>query len=131
MPLSEELEQQRLYLEVEAARFGERLHYEIDVADDARSLPVPSLILQPLIENAIKYAVSPSQGQVRIRVRAAVVGENLHIVVEDDGGFAPESVACGTGTGLRNVVDRLKARFGDRAGFKAGPWPGGGFRVDR
>jgi two-component system, LytTR family, sensor kinase len=52
-------------------------------------------------------------------------------VVEDDGAFAaPQAQVDGTGTGLNNVRDRLRARFGDAAAFKAGPWPGGGFRVD-
>jgi LytS/YehU family sensor histidine kinase len=56
----------------------------------------------------------------------------LHIVVEDDGGFAPSEAEFvdGTGTGLNNVRERLRTRYGDAAAFKAGPWPGGGFRVD-
>jgi hypothetical protein len=132
IPLADELEQQRLYLDVEAARFGDRLRYEFDVADDAARLRVPSLILQPLIENAVKYAVSPSPAPVCIRVRARVQHDMLHIVVEDDGGFAPANgiAADGTGTGLTNVRERLRTRYGDRTAFTAGPWPGGGFRVD-
>ena len=132
IPLADEIEQQRLYLEVEAARFGDRLRYDFDVEPAAMQQLVPSLILQPLIENAIKYAVSPSNAAVSIRVKASIHDAMLHIVVEDDGCFAPseEEFVDGTGTGLNNVRDRLLTRYGDAAAFKAGPWPGGGFRVD-
>lgn len=132
IPLSEELDQQRLYLEVEKARFGDRLQFSIEVDPLAARQSVPSLILQPLVENAVKYAVSPSGKPVCIRVKAILRGTMLHLVVEDDGGFAPSSDAFidGTGTGLNNVRARLHARFGNEAAFKAGPWPGGGFRVD-
>ena len=131
IPLADELDQQRLYLEVERARFGDRLEFDFDIAPEAERQRVPSLILQPLIENAVKYAVSPSNAPVCIRVKASLHDAMLHIVVEDDGAFAaPQAQLDGTGTGLNNVRDRLRARFGDAAAFKAGPWPGGGFRVD-
>jgi hypothetical protein len=132
IPLADEIEQQRLYLDVEAARFGDRLTYSFDIESEAGRQLVPSLILQPLIENAVKYAVSPSNAPVSIRVKASVHDAMLHIVVEDDGGFAPSEAEFvdGTGTGLNNVRERLRARYGDAAAFKAGPWPGGGFRVD-
>jgi hypothetical protein len=132
IPLADEIEQQRLYLDVEAARFGDRLTYSFDIEPEAERQLVPSLILQPLIENAVKYAVSPSNAPVSIRVKASVHDAMLHIVVEDDGGFAPSEAEFvdGTGTGLNNVRERLRTRYGDAAAFKAGPWPGGGFRVD-
>lgn len=130
--LEEELAQQRLYLDVEKARFGDRLKYTFEFEGGAERQMVPSLILQPLIENAVKYAVSPSKAPVCIRVKATLHDSMLHIVVEDDGGFAPEvaDIVDGTGTGLTNVRERLHTRYGDAAAFKAGPWPGGGFRVD-
>ncbi|MBB4633262.1 sensor histidine kinase [Sphingosinicella soli] len=131
IPLADELEQQRLYLEVERARFGDRLEFAFDIDPDAARQRVPSLILQPLVENAVKYAVSPSNAPVCIRVKASLHDAMLHIVVEDDGAFAASQAHVdGTGTGLNNVRDRLRARFGDAAAFKAGPWPGGGFRID-
>jgi LytS/YehU family sensor histidine kinase len=130
--LAEEIRLQRLYLDIEAVRFPDRLIVDIDIPEALQSACVPCLILQPLIENAIKYGVSPSQRPVRLLVQARSEGEMMTLSVEDDGEGHRESepgLPDGTGTGLRNVRDRLAARFGDRARLESGLLPGGGFGV--
>jgi len=128
--LAEEIRLQQLYLDIETVRFPDRLIVEIDVPDALLSACVPCLILQPLVENAIKYGVSPARRPVTLRIRALEDSHGLVLIVEDDGDAAPAADAPrGTGTGLRNVRDRLAARFGEEAGVRWGPLPERGFAV--
>ncbi|MGB7405808.1 MAG: histidine kinase [Pacificimonas sp.] len=127
--LEEEVEQQALYLAVEKSRFGDRLVCEVDIDDDAGRSAAPPMILQPLIENAIKYAVTPSQTPITIRITARCDARRLYVEVRDDGARPAEPIQCGLGTGLRNVKERLRAHFGDSADMMAGERAGGGFRV--
>jgi len=126
--LSEEITLQRLYLDIEAVRFPERLVTRIEVPEILESACVPGLILQPLVENAVKYGVSRARRPVTIRIRASTEADTLLLSVEDDGEPAPGAEG-GTGVGLRNVRDRLAARFGDAAHCHWGPRAGGGFAV--
>jgi sensor histidine kinase YesM len=119
---------QRLYLDIEAVRFPERLVIDIDVPEMLRSACVPGLILQPLVENAVKYGVSRARRPVTIRIRASAEAGNLLLSVEDDGD-ATNSEGGGTGVGLRNVRDRLATRFGNTAHCHWGSRAGGGFAV--
>lgn len=128
VPLADEIAMQRLYLGIEAVRFPNRLNTVIDIPESLMDVRVPGLILQPLVENAIKYGVARTQRPVTVTIRAQGYGDSVHITVEDDGDGAV-GAARGTGLGLRNVCDRLAARFGDRAQCQAGPRPGGGYRV--
>lgn len=126
MPLEDEIALQRHYLEIEAVRFPERLRCEFDVPQDLMSACVPGMILQPLVENSIKYAVSTTIRPVTIRITAREGGGFLILTVADDGpgeGFADG----GTGIGLANVRSRLAARFGDGAKVESGPLPAGGY----
>lgn len=127
VPLADEIAVQQLYLEIEAVRFPERLQAVFDIAPDALNACVPGLILQPLIENAVKYGVAPARRPVQVHVTAKVKGERLEVTVCDngDGAKAPN----GTGVGLRNVRDRLTARFGENAWLTAGKRAEGGFAV--
>ena len=136
--LDEEIKLQRLYLDIEQIRFPKRLAVEVDVPDALLSARVPVLILQPVVENAVKYGVAKSKKPVTIRISAYEEAGRLHIKVKDDGEAPPpEEGESGTGVGLRNVCDRLTARYGARAGCLAGPDPdpnsecgaGGGFTV--
>lgn len=130
--LEEEIKLQRLYLDIEQIRFPDRLTVEIDVPDELLDTRVPVLILQPVIENAVKYGVARSRGAVTIRLTAHEEAGRLHIKVKDNGeGSAGENGedGGGTGVGLRNVRERLIARFGDRAGCLHGPDPDGGYTV--
>jgi hypothetical protein len=128
VPLSEEILLQRLYLDIETVRFPERLVATIEVPEMLQSACVPGLILQPLVENAVKYGVSRARRPVTIRIRASTEADNLLLSVEDDGDPAPQAEG-GTGVGLRNVRDRLAARFRETAHCHWGPRAGGGFVV--
>ena len=131
VPLSEEIFLQRLYLDIEAVRFPERLVVDIEVPETLRDACVPGLILQPLVENAVKYGVSRAKRPVTIRIRAAEQPTGLSLLVEDDGNPAPimNGHDAGTGVGLQNVRDRLIARFGDAGDCRWSNRPGGGFAV--
>lgn len=129
VPLAEEVRLQRLYLDIEAVRFPERLKTEIDVPEDLMQLCVPGLILQPLVENAIKYGVSKANRPVTISITARSERGKLVLTVADDGKGPGESAEHGTGVGLANVRDRLQARFGSKAGLVTHTPKGGGFFV--
>ncbi|MGZ8312378.1 MAG: sensor histidine kinase [Allosphingosinicella sp.] len=127
--LDEEIKLQRLYLDIEQIRFPKRLTVEVDMPDNLLSVRVPALILQPIVENAVKYGVAKSRKPVTVRISAYEEAGRLHIKVKDDGEIAAEIGDGGTGVGLRNVCDRLTARYGNRAGCLSGPDPDGGFTV--
>ena len=83
--LQEELDFLQRYVEIEKIRFGDKFVFETRVAENCLDIPVPSLFLQPLVENAVKYAVSPSSSPVRVQLRARRVADWLEITVSDDG----------------------------------------------
>lgn len=126
--LAEELRLQSLYLDIERVRFPDRLEVEIDVPPELEGARIPGLILQPLVENAIKYGVSRSTGKVTIAIRARALDGRIRLVVEDDGNMAGPA-EHGHGVGLRNVCERLDARFGRGARCESGPRKEGGWRV--
>jgi len=131
VPLAEEIRLQRLYLSIEQVRFPERLIAEIAIPDALNDACVPGLILQPLVENAVKYGVSRSRRPVTIGIGARLDGASLVLTVHDDGESEPAEAADkpGVGVGLANVRDRLTARFGEAAGCRWGPAPEGGYTV--
>ena len=129
IPLDREIELQALYLAIEAVRFADRLEVRIDIPDAARGALVPSLVLQPLIENVVKHAVSTSTTPVTLDISARMEGERLQVCVRNGAGDGPGQGARGTGVGLNNVAERLRARFGEDCAFRAEPQPGGGFAV--
>jgi LytS/YehU family sensor histidine kinase len=111
--LAEELRITENYLDIERARFEERLVVNIDVPEDLRGLEIPSLVVQPLVENAIKHAVSENRDGGAVEVKACVSDGMLKLSVSDTGrGFgssAPPPV--GGGLGLANIRDRLAAHY--------------------
>jgi hypothetical protein len=115
--LEEELDVVGSYLDIEAARFGERLIVDIDFPDQLRQALVPHFLLQPLAENAVKHGVARAKHPVTIAVRATTRDAMLILTVTDDGGASTsqEPAANGTGVGLANVTSRVKALFGDSA----------------
>ena len=115
--LSEEVFLQRLYLEIEGVRFPDRLHASFDIPDAVRDLPVPGMILQPLVENAVKHGAAKSREPVTIRIAAFAENGQLHLSVENDGAAPVDPVTRG-GIGLQNVRDRLAARYGGQAQLK-------------
>jgi two-component system, LytTR family, sensor kinase len=117
--LRQEIEAMNLYLTTEKLRFGERLRLEFAIEDRALEALVPSLLLQPLIENAVKFAVSPSERGGAIRIEGRARGSMLELAVTDDGpglntGAAP---GAGRGVGLRNTRERLAVLYDDRHRF--------------
>ena len=130
VPLEEEIQLLRDYLWIEQLRLGTRLRAELEVDDDALPCTVPSFVLQPLVENAVKHAASMRVAPTSIRVRAAREGGRLLLSVEDDGpGAIPERVERAPGAGLRLVRGRLEARYGDGGQMRITTAPGAGFRV--
>lgn len=125
--LGDEIELQRLYLEVETARFPD-LEVEIDIDPQVRDALVPALILQPVVENSVKYALGQTLPRPTISIQAHALAGDVMIIVEDSGG-PPASGATGTGIGLQNVQQRLAARYGNRHSFEAGTRDPSGFRV--
>ncbi len=126
--LAEEVALQRLYLDIEAVRFPERLRVDIDLPDALADTPVPGLILQPLVENAVKHGISRTTDPVTISIIASARAGQLEVTVSNSAG-ADQRPATGHGIGLANVRDRLAARFGDKAGLEAGPTGSGGWRA--
>ncbi len=119
VPLETELDMLRLYLDIELTRFGERLKIYLDIGDEARSALVPSLFLQPLAENSIKYAIAPCEEGGSLSVAARVVDETLRIEVSDTGsGLRPQDLRNGRGVGLKNTRERLDALYGDNHTLK-------------
>jgi hypothetical protein len=132
--LAEEIALQSLYLDIERVRFPKRLKVEIDVPAELETARLPALILQPVVENAIKYAVSPTREKVVVRIVAREAGPGrFTIQVSNSGKVASakprDPVPHGTGVGLGNVCERLEARFGKAAQCQFGPVDGGGYRV--
>jgi signal transduction histidine kinase len=121
--LEDEFALQRLYLDIEAVRFPDRLLASYDLPADLAAAKVPGMILQPLVENSVKHAVAPSSGMVTITLAAREEYGRLVITVSDNGkastGAAMES--RGHGIGLANVRERLEARFGEQASIVSGP----------
>ncbi|WP_211371318.1 sensor histidine kinase [Paracoccus limosus] len=121
LALADEVALQQDYLQIEHLRFSDRMAFRIDMPAEVRGALVPSLILQPLIENAVKHGVGATTGKVEIVLRARRDGDRLHLSIENDmppdaGDSRPE----GMGLGLRNVAERLQARFQGAGRFSAG-----------
>jgi signal transduction histidine kinase len=126
--LADEVELQRLYLALEGRRFEDRLLVEIDLPELLVDVPVPRLILQPLVENAIKHAVGGTHERVTIWIKAAACDGRLTLTVCDNG-RAAQTNRTGFGIGLANVRNRLSLRYGKSARLFAGPREVGGYCV--
>jgi len=130
--LAQEVETLKLYLEIEKMRFEDRLRTHFNIEDGAAKARLPSLLLQPLVENAIKYAVTPQEEGADISVDARLAGDRVQITVSDTGpGLKDKAVrpSFSTGVGLANIRDRLAQAFGPEHRFDAGSKPNGGFSV--
>lgn len=127
--LADEIELQRLYLSLEARRFEDRLNVVVDVPESLADFPVPRLILQPLVENAVKHAVGATHERVTIAITALAGSGRLTLAVTDDGPETDDRHK-GFGIGLANVRERLRIRFGGTAKFHSGPQQGGGYRAE-
>lgn len=141
--IRDEIEFLRTYLNIEEVRFGDRLQVHIDLAPAVANEHMPSLILQPLVENALKHGLGPKPGPGHLWISAEADGDSVRLIVEDDGigPAASEAQRNGRnaavsgrhsdsqGLGLTNVAERLKTMYNDRASVKLEPREGGGCRV--
>ncbi len=127
LTLAQEVDLQRLYLEIERTRFPERLRFDVALDDGSAEAKVPALLLQPLVENAVKHGVARAEEPTCVRIRARIEGSVLEIVVENDARASGPS-SNGEKLGLRNVAERLRSRFGDQASLTSGEIAEGGFR---
>ncbi|WP_340586277.1 sensor histidine kinase [Erythrobacter alti] len=110
--LEGELETVDAYLGIERIRFGDRLGFDLECPAELRDALMPQFLLQPLVENAIKYGVAPTEDMVTIAVDVRQESDRLAVTVRNDAPGHPPS-SHGAGVGLRNVRDRLQALFGD------------------
>jgi sensor histidine kinase YesM len=127
--LREEIAFIEKYLEIERIRFRDRLAVEIRAAPDTLELEVPSLILQPLVENAIRHGIEPQARPGRIEVEARREGGTLFLLVRDNGAGQPPGGFTREGIGLANTRERLRELYGDRHRFELANRPDGGLEV--
>ncbi len=141
--VAQEVETLKLYLDIERMRFEERLRTSFRIDPVTEPALLPSLLLQPLVENAIKYAVSPQEAGAEITIAAQLVGPNLRITVSDTGPGLQSGAASNrlsgvtfdggepvsTGVGLANIRDRLAQAYGEDHRFETMEPPEGGFAV--
>jgi two-component system sensor histidine kinase AlgZ len=122
VPLAAELAITERYLEIERLRFPDRMAFEIDVAAELRCAAVPALLLQPLVENAIRHGIAPLVAPGRVAIRARRDGAQLCIEIFNTGTLAADHRA---GVGLRNTLDRLRHLYRSDHRFELRAEPGG------
>ena len=117
--LEQELESLMLYLSIEKTRFEDRLKLEFEIDPQARQALVPALILQPIVENSMKYAIGASEDGGTIRITACVLQKQLQLEVSDTGpGMGAPATSQGRGVGLRNTLDRLQTLYDSEFTFE-------------
>jgi two-component sensor histidine kinase len=130
VPLRRELELLERYLDIERVRFRDRLEVSIEIAPECLDAAVPSLILQPLVENAIHHGIASRPGASRVEIRAERAGASLLLRVSDDGrGLGAEAPAPSAGIGLSNSRARLAQLYGQRQRLELQNGDGGGLEV--
>lgn len=127
--LDQELEFLRPYLEIQRIRFEDRLRFELDVDEDARGCLVPNLLLQPLVENAVRHGVEASEGGGSIHVKAARQNGWLDVEVRDDGAGLQQGAELQEGVGLGNTRARLLKLYGDDQSLRLDAGESGGVVV--
>lgn len=131
VPLREELSTLRLYTQIQQVRFGERLRLTWAIDDETLGAAVPHMLLQPLVENAIKHGVEVHSNAGAITIRAARTRNTLALSIRDDGpGFSKPSPRRGPGIGIANVRSRLTQLYGENHSFRVSDAAGGGSMVE-
>jgi signal transduction histidine kinase len=130
--LKEEMDFVGKYLDIERTRFGDRLHVQVDVDAETLDAAVPNLILQPIVENALKHGIARQIGGGRVHIQTSREGDELRLVVRDTGPGLPAAklTALNTGVGLRNTRSRLEELFPGRHRFEFHEPPDGGLAVE-
>ena len=127
--LADELDVVRTYLDVQALRMDGRLAYDVRADPGLERVRMPPLLVQPLVENAVRHGIEPSAAGGRVEVRATRSADTVRVRVTDDGvGLNPET--AGSGMGIANVRERLAATFGPRGRLVVTETPGGGVSAE-
>jgi LytS/YehU family sensor histidine kinase len=132
IPLEQEVEALMRYLDIEKIRFGERLELAFDIEGEAARAMVPSLLLQPLVENSIKHAIAANEAGGKIGLGAKIVERDLVLEVTDTGSgdaTPPPLIGKGRGVGLENTLQRLKTLYNDAYAFDIQPRSRSGLRI--
>jgi LytS/YehU family sensor histidine kinase len=131
--LIDEIEFAKRYLEIERMRFGERLDVRVNVPVETYDALVPNMLLQPIVENAVRHGVAPLARPGRVEIVAQRLGTQLDIVVRDSGeginGDRPPNASRGGGVGLTATRDRLQKLYGDKHALTLTNIPSGGFEA--
>ena len=128
IPLKQEMNVLGMYLDIEKTRFQERLMLEINIQKESENALIPSLLLQPLLENSMKYAIAASEDGGTVQVSAHLSGKDLELSVTDTGAGTQTPVGVESrGVGLRNTLERLKTLYKDNYSFETINTPDGGF----
>jgi two-component system sensor histidine kinase YesM len=136
--VNEEIELVKCFVEIEIVRFPDRFDVSYDISKEAEGCEILKLLVQPLVENAIKHGLAPLKRKGRIDIKASVEGNDLLIAIDDDGiGFVPspdllikdEKNKDANGYGLKNVNDRIKLEYGEEYGLTVTSAPGKGTRA--
>jgi LytS/YehU family sensor histidine kinase len=133
VPLSEELELVREYLAIEEVRFRDRMRTNVRAADGTLECLVPPLILQPIVENAVRHGISAVSTSGTVEVTAELLARHVRLTVRDDGpGVNAATSQPGSGTGLKNTRERLAQLYGTDAELQIGDGPARGtvVRID-
>lgn len=132
IPLQQELDFLATYLSIEQTRFQERLRTSITADGESRAALIPTLLLQPLVENAVRHGIAPRATGGSLQIFARRVSDTLELRVEDDGSGLSADYAerASRGCGIRNTEGRLRALYGQSARFEVAARPGGGVAVD-
>lgn len=130
IPLERELTHLQLYLDIESERFSDRLSVDLLIAPEAQQALVPTLILQPLVENAVRHGIAPRPEGGRVVVQARAIDGRLALRVGDDGPGEASDTPARSGVGLRNTRARLAELYGPDHTFRAGSPDEGGFVVE-
>lgn len=140
-PLAQEFARLADYLELMAVRMGDRLRFTLDLPDDLRDVPVPPLLLQPLVENAIRHGLEPKVegGEIRVSARRESAADGPRLVLEvadtgvglalDAGSAVPPPQEDGGGFGVQQVRERLYTLYGERGTMELIAAPAGGTRA--
>jgi hypothetical protein len=126
VPVDEEARIARIYLDIQQARFGDRLQVAWHIDDDCAAWPVPRLLLQPLLENAVQHGIAPTHAGGSIVITARRTASGLQLIVADDGAGPSGGAGAGSGIGVSNTRARLAAAYGDAASLTVRPRPAGG-----